>query len=251
MLELLERDAFMIHYLSKSEGIRIDLRGNALFNEIEEYLARFDLQLHTYFLHTDFPVCPVMAILVDQSKSGVSAPWLSAGMKCSLDPTRAVLGAIEEACQTRPWIRTTLQEIEQGIGASKNERISDVIIDRALYWSNRERINDLSFLLRSKRSIRFEDLSPLNTGAMSQGLDLLIDFCRSEGHPVYTADITAPAVRDHGLVVTKVIMPTVQQFYLQEPHVPLASTRWRDVPCRLGLREDTDRSHNPVPHFFL
>lgn len=251
MLELLERDAFMIHYLSQSEGIRIDLKGHALFQEIEEYLSRFDLELHTYLLQTDFPVCPVMGILIDRSQSGVPAPWMSAGLKCSLDPMRAVLGAIEEACQTRPWIRRNLQELDQGIGASKEERISDIILDRALYWSNPERRNDLSFLMHSKRSIRFSDLSPVSSQASPHGLTTLLSFCRREGHPVYTADITAPAVREHGLVVTKVIMPTLQQFYLHEPHVPLASSRWREVPSRLGLREDRGGLPNPVPHFFL
>jgi ribosomal protein S12 methylthiotransferase accessory factor len=251
MFELLERDAFMIHYLSKTEGIRIDLSGNSLFTEIEEYLARFNLKLRTYLLQTDFPVCPVLAMIVDEALSEVPAPWISTGLKCSFDPTRAVLGAIEEACQTRPWIRMLLQEIDQGIGPSKKERASDIIIDRALYWSAREKIRDVSFLIDSKRSIRFEDVSTGGVEGSSGDLESLLAFCRAQGHPVYRVDISTPEVQEHGLVVCKVIMPTLQQFYLNEPSLPLGSTRWRDVPFKLGLREDNQQPHNPVPHFFL
>jgi ribosomal protein S12 methylthiotransferase accessory factor len=251
MLELLERDAFMIHYLSKSEGIRIDFSNSPLFREIELYLTRFDLEIQTYLLQTDFPVCPVMAILIDKSRSGIPAPWFSSGLKCSLDPTRALIGAIEESCQTRPWIRTVLQDLEQGIGASREERISDIFIDRAIFWSEEKRMTDLSFLTASRRSIKFEDLNPISSSISSGGLDLLTDFCSTRGHPVYAVDITAPEVREHGLTVTKVIMPTLQHFYLNEPHIPLASTRWREVPSLLGLREDLGQPHNPTPHFFL
>jgi ribosomal protein S12 methylthiotransferase accessory factor len=251
MFELLERDAFMIHYLSRTEGIGIDLRGSPLFQEIEDYLAKFNLKLRTFLLQTDFPVCPVMAIITEESQSGVPAPWMSAGLKCSFDPSRSILGAIEEACQTRPWIRGILTELERGVGAPKTERISDILIDRAVYWSSRDKIKDLSFLLRSRRTIRFEDLSPVGDEAGSVGLDFLVDYCRRQGHPVYRVDITTPEVREHGLSVHKVIMPTLQQFYLNEPHMPLASTRWKDVPSQLGLLDDIERPHNPVPHFFL
>jgi ribosomal protein S12 methylthiotransferase accessory factor len=250
MLELLERDAFMVHYLSRTEGIRIDLRSHPLLAEIDDYVQRFNLRLQVYLLQTDFPVCPVLALLTEEYQDGSPSPWMAAGLKCSLSATRAVLGAIEEACQTRLYARTLLLEYFKNKGVMTPDMLSDSLADRAFYWNKRERIENLSFLTQSRRVVAFNEIEVPEMGSAEEGLQSLLDYCDKSGNSVYRVDITAPEIREHGLTVSRILMPTLQQFYLTEPYIPLATSRWKDVPYSLGLSE-LRQEPNPVPHFFL
>lgn len=248
MLEAIERDAFMVHYLGKVPGTRIITEGSPVLEEIKDYLRRFMLRVELFSLGTDFPVTTVLALVIDEGPKGFPAPWFSAGMKCDFDPMLACLGAIEEACQTRPWIRSKLQDIQLGT-AEASELANDVIVDRALYWSKAHRKNDLDFLMSSRDSVRLADMPKAAAIGGPEQLDALLQYSRDEGHPVYIAELTAGAVKEHGLVVTKVVMPTLQQFYLVEPFVPLGSERWRSVPPIIG--KPAQSAPNAIPHFFL
>lgn len=251
MLEIFERDAFMIYYLNRTAGLRIIVGNDPLFREIEDYLSRFKLSLQIFYLPTDAPVCTVLALVVDEAETPVPAPWLSAGMKCSFEPKRAVLGAIEEALQTRPWVRQFLQEIHLGKDGHSLLKNCDIIMDRALYWSDPTRAEQLSFLLDSPRTIRFEEVCKFGLSTDKSRMEAVLEYCCKEGHPVFRVDLTPPEVREHGLVVSKIVMPTLQQFYLAEPYIPLKVSRWRDIPHRLGLEDGIPPEPNPVPHFFL
>ncbi len=251
ILELLERDAFMVHYLSRTEGIRIDLRSHPLLSELQDYIQRFKLSLKVYLLQTDFPVYPVLALLTEEFQEGSPSPWMAAGLKCSLDPTRAIIGAIEEACQTRLFIRTLMLDLLRSGGTITPEMTSDTLADRAFYWNRRDRIQDLSFLTESRRVVAFDEVALPEVANPRDGLDRVLEFCSERGHSVYQADITASEVREHGLVVSRILMPTLQQFYLTEPYIPLASSRWKDIPYNLGLCEQRQQHPNGVPHFFL
>lgn len=251
MLELLERDAFMVHYLSRTNGTRIDLSSSPVLSEVEDYIRRFRLNLSVYWLGTDFPVCPVLALITDAFQDGSPSPWLAAGLKCSFDPTRSILGAIEEACQVRIYMRSVLEKMFNNGGTLPSEMTKDVILDRALYWNRPERIKDIDFLTTSRKVIPFGDLPSFAGSSAKQTLDRLLNFCSNSGHSVYTADVTAPEVLAHGLTVTRAIMPSLQQFYLTEPFVPLSSSRWQTVPYRLGLCDEKQQEPNRIPHFFL
>jgi ribosomal protein S12 methylthiotransferase accessory factor len=251
MLELLERDAFMVHYLSRTEGLRINLSSSVLLSEIESYLARFNLRLQTYLIQTEFPVCPVLAVITEDYQEDRPSPWMAAGLKCSLDPTRAVIGAIEEACQSRLWLRSTLLNFYMNGGAQTEEMLKDVIVDRALFWSKPERIPDLASFTKSRKVIPFDEIGIDHAESPKDQLATLLNFCEQHGHSVYRCDITAPPVREHGLVVSRVLMPTLQQFYLMEPYLPLASSRWQYVPFELGLSDHKPHQPNTIPHFFL
>jgi ribosomal protein S12 methylthiotransferase accessory factor len=251
MLELLERDAFMVHYLSRTNGTRIDISSSPVLSEVEDYLRRFRLSLSAYWLGTDFPVCPVLALITDVFQDGSPSPWLAAGLKCSFDPTRSILGAIEEACQVRIYMRSLLERMFINGGTLPSEMTTDVISDRALYWNRPERVKDIEFLTTSKKVIPFGEIPSYAGSSPKQTLDTLLNFCSNSGHSVYASDVTAPEVQAHGLTVTRAIMPTLQQFYLAEPFVPLASSRWQTVPYRLGLCDQKAQEPNRIPHFFL
>jgi ribosomal protein S12 methylthiotransferase accessory factor len=251
MLELIERDAFMVHYLSRTQGVRVDVSSHPLLSEIEEYLKRFKLRLQIYHLQTDFPVCPVLALITEEHQDTSPSPWLAAGLKCSFNSTTSVLGAVEEACQARLLLRATYLRFLLNGGTPSEEMLKDVIIDRALYWRNPDRAHDIAFFTQTRNVVPFNELPSRDVNSPADALVDLLDFCKRHHFPVYRADITAPEVREHGLVVSRVLMPTLQQFYLMEPYLPLASERWRSVPRSLGFSGDWAVNVNTTPHFFL
>lgn len=251
ILELMERDAFMIHYLQKIASVRIDLSSNSLFSEIEGYLARFDLELRTFVLETDLPVVTVMAVLLERSNSDVVSPKMSVGLKCSLSLERSMIGAIEESIQTRPWIRGLLQDAQLGNQDSIEQAINDCIIHRAMQWEEPELLKTASFFTDSQKSVSYSALDERVATRCASSLDELLQYCARADHPVYRVDVTIPAVREHGLVVSRILMPTLQQFYLEEPFIPLRCNRWRDVPAKLGLVDILNDEPNQAPHFFL
>lgn len=242
--ESIERDAFMIFYLNKLPAPRVRTGNNKILSKIEEYLRRYLLDLFIFEITTDIGISTMLAIIIDKTGKG---PAISVGAKTSLNPTRASVGAIEEALHTRLWVRG---EMFKKYNLQKPENHPRKIItfsERGLFWSSLSRIKDLSFLLKSTR---FKSIGSNKENKDQQiNLRLVLNKLKSRNLDGFYVDVTTPSLKKLGFSVVKVIIPKLQPLYLHENRRYWSGERLFTVPRILGYK--TTGGLNKIPHPFL
>jgi ribosomal protein S12 methylthiotransferase accessory factor len=243
LCEIIERDAFMIYYLNKLKPHRIDL------NSIENYnirkmintFERYRLEVHCFYLKTDLNIYTFLTVIVD--KTGIG-PSVSLGLKCSFDAESALLGSLEEAQQSRPWLRNYVSRKKY----IKRPIIIKDILDRALYWYPIKMIKNLKFLLSSKNFISF-DTFKLSVNE-KEYIEKLIKELKNRNIRVFFADITTDKIKSAGFTIVKVLSPEMQPLYFDEEFKSITE-RVFNVPEMLGYSKKNYKELNKIPHPFL
>lgn len=245
LLEVIERDAFMIYYLKKLSPniIEIEKSGNEIFEKIFSSIKRYNLELYILDIRTDVPVYSILAIIIDRTGLG---PAVSLGMKSDLSIKNAITGAVEETLHSRFWIREAM--IEEGSKRIKEiyERryfVSD-IRERGLLWSEPQMIDKINFFLEGK-SVLIEDYPPIK----SKNLNTLLDYFKKETVEVLYVYVTPPNLERMKNYTVKVLIPQFQPLYLDERFPYWKGKRLEEVPQRLGF--EPLRGVNKFSHPFL
>jgi bacteriocin biosynthesis cyclodehydratase domain-containing protein len=242
-LELLERDAFMIHWLHRLspplfDPASLDHRPcTALIRCVEQrgYTVRVaDL---TTDLHV--PVCLAVAVREDGEK-----PALLVGAGASLDQATALLRSLRELSSAAIHA-TDLWRLKPPLQPEEVLRLED----HARAYEHPEWLPRASFLWTSTRRASFkgselprrpfEDLAALIALLEQHGLDLI-------GVEITSADVARYAVR-----VVRAIVPGLQPIGFGR-HLRLGGGRLYDAPVRMGYREVPPRENDlyTIPHCF-
>ena len=107
ILECVERDSFMLRYLSKDKVPKIELEGK--LKQLEEYFKRYNLDINVFNITTDLKIPSFMCLNIDRTGIG---PAVSIGLKSGLNINKAIEGAILESQQVRQWIRYFFLKME-------------------------------------------------------------------------------------------------------------------------------------------
>ncbi len=241
--EVVERDAFMIHYLNRIPPKTIDLTTaeNDKILSLFEVARDYRLQLQCVDITTDIEIPTVAAIVIDQSGYGKA---VSIGLKTDMDIETAIIGAITEAFHTRTWVR---KEYESNKGVvTKSELIKNSsILNRALFWYPLSAIKNISFWLEKSH------LVPLTRKRrVEANLKLVQDIIFKHKFSIYWKEITLPEFENLNYHIVKVVIPELQQLYLNEKYPLLGGDRLRTVPKKLNSEVLVDTIDN-YPHPFL
>lgn len=250
ILEVVERDAFMIHYLAKTWGEYIDISGNKKLQDIRDYFKKYRLDVHLINLPTDLPVYTFLSLLLDETGVG---PAVSAGMKTGFEPESVAVRAIEESWHSRPWIREALNK-RPNIGKimERRESVQD-IRERGILWSPPSMLAHIKPWIKNKRRVKFKKIRDSSKGSTNKELDFILEALNKDGHHVYSVDVTAPQAAKYGFIVVKVIIPTLHPLFLEQPYPYHGGRRIYEVPVKLGYRKSAieEEELNTFPHFFL
>ena len=218
LCELIERDAFFIHYLGKVTPPRIERAsfGDEIQNMIE-YIERYHLKVHVFDISLEFGIPVVLCIIIDRTGIG---PAISLGSNCSPLVKEAVKGAILEAIQIRRYNRIMKLEYESGTEMSG-------IGNRVLDWYDLENIQKIDFILESNHISKFADLK-----------DTEKEFLDRFPYKIYISDVTLPNLGDYKVV--KVNVPELLPLYFFDDHKPISNNR---VQGYLGNRVINDMLH--------
>lgn len=242
LCECIERDAFMITYLNSLPRAKIDIADlGEEFTLISEMFSRYRLKLYVFDISTDIRVTTILTIILDKTNIG---PAVSLGVKSSLDPLDAIRGSIEEAQQTRPWMRK--EASQSGLRRISPNEITD-FTKRGLYWYASSMSKHLDFLLKSKSVHQGFVSKPLRS--MNGRLRFVLNELNRINLSTYIVDVTQNNVREQGFRVVKSIIPGLQPLYLDERFKYSEGERLKEIPKYLGFEY---RKHmNPIPHPFL
>lgn len=244
LLEVIERDAFMISYLNKLSPNIINIRNsqNKTFKKISSLIERYNFEFYVLDISTDVPVYSILAIIIDKTGLG---PAVSLGMKSDLNVNDAIIGAIEEAFRGRFWIRDimTREKLKNIKEIKKKKRYISDLKERGLFWSRVQMIDKIKFFFRGKK-IPVENL-PVKT----KNLNTLLEWFKKENIEVLSVNVTPSGLKNKQIYVAKVLVPEFQPLYLDESFPYWEGRRLREVPKKLGF--DFLKEINKFPHPFL
>lgn len=224
--EIIERDAFMIRYLSKKAGLHIaDAFTSGRTRKISGICKKYRLTPLFYDITVDMPVKTILAILINDSPIG---PSVSLGLKTHHDEAEAVRGAFVEALQTRTWMRRHFEDLEKPDCPSGPINTFE---QRGMYWYKKDKLRHLDFFL--KRGIT-------KYNHRAKKIDIVKKLIEG-GHDIYVFDLTPEEYKTIPLSVVKVVIPDMVPLYLDEKYPYWGSDRLR-IPSR---------KINRVPHPFL
>lgn len=252
--EIVERDAFMITYLNKLTATKIDLSSikDPRIRWLIRYHQRYFLTPFIFDITTDIDIPVFLGILID--KSG-QAPAVSLGLKCDFSRRSAISGCLEEACQSRAWIRDKKILRDQKRDVEKEKVYTyDLLLKRAFYWYDKKMIHKLDFLLDQRSSpIKLKNERKEMGNRVVLKLKKALGTFQKLGLEVYFVEVTTPSIKKYGFRVVKVVIPTLQPLYLEEEYPYLGGERLYTVPKKLGYRrkKTTENELNKIPHPFL
>ncbi len=240
--ELVEREAFLAVFLAKLTLTQIDLQTVPDPN-IKKVLAackRYNLELVTINITNDLHIHTFMTFLIDKTGLGQA---FTTGIKSHLNPETALIGSIEEAFNTRPWYRKNIYNRSHDDFNTDHLEINSYE-KRALYWAPLKQLQHITFLLNSK-PIAWNFSQYKNSSA--DQLTLIKKIFIKKNFSLYYVDIT-PVIAPRNFRVYRVIIPELQQFYIQEQAKNINYNRINQIVNFFGQDKFT---LNPLPHFFL
>lgn len=241
LLEVIERDAFMIMYLNKTCRGVIDVSFSFKCRKIFSIFKKYNLEPYAIDISTDVPVYSVLGILIDRTGIG---PAVSVGAKSSFDLEEAILGAFGEAMRGRLNGRTILMKKNVKDEIKKEEKIK-TFRERSIFWSPIKNIAKLEFFWKNKKI----SYKKIRATQKVKKLESLLKWFKEKNYEVIYVDLTPSHLKKEKIFIVKVLVPQFQPLYLDERFPVWEGPRLKEVPKILGLKHS--QKINTFPHPFL
>lgn len=258
MLELIERDAFLLAWYGRADLPEIDpstCRSPTRFMLDRLRLCGYDVRLFDTRVDLRVPVVTAVAIRRDD---GLGRLCFAAG--ASFDPEEAVRGALSE---TASYISSLPQRVAARLGEvqamARDYTLVTELADHALLFGLPEMAAHADFMLAERPTRTMAELYQDWDRERPRTLDLLDDlrYCRDilvdAGHDVIVVDQTSPEQELVGLRSARVIVPgAIPIDFGWTKQRALRMPRMRTAYRRAGWRTTDldDAELNRVPHPF-
>jgi ribosomal protein S12 methylthiotransferase accessory factor len=243
LLEVVGRDAFLIHWANRLPAPRVDLSGlGGVSRSITEHFRRFGVEVSAFNLTTHVPIPVMMGLAIDRSGRG---PAAAVGLGCRPDPADALRESLMEMCRA-----SVAGSGPAGLGGHKTSALSREDVrepdDHRALFSREQAAAEFDFLLDGERMQRIEHLPGLATG----DLDACAGLLARAGNRVVYVDVTTPDIRSLGLRVVRTMAAGLQPLHFGFGRERRGGRRLYELPYVLGYSERlrTESELNPCPH---
>jgi ribosomal protein S12 methylthiotransferase accessory factor len=247
LLELIERDAFMIAWANRLSLPLLDWRRDERIAALDRrYFAPSGLQYAAVDLSIFFDVPTVLGVVRDWAADGAA---LGVGAGCAPTVEEAWVRALSEAFSVRAWARLGWNEDDALARDPSAVRTFD---DHIRFYATRERARLTCFLDGSDETRDVRDVDRLEGTCPRESIEALAARLADRGATAYAADVTAADIRDAGLCVVKVVVPELCPLDVQHDARFLGGRRLYRAAFELGLDDSplTPDDLNPLPHPF-
>ena len=242
VLELIERDAFMIRWLHQLPGRVIDATSllPRRITAAVDRLAEQNVSFRLYDISSELPVSALLGCTIMRQKGrGVAAVF---GAAAGLERAEAAQRAFRESAMA--WYGY-LEARDTGEQVSELSAPRD-FTDHARWYATPERFSQLEGFLRGAEALQPSEEAQQHRLAPPRDLDELVKALAMAGLRVYYRDITPRPVEDLGLRVVRAVVPGL---------VPLSWGEYQPMPCSrltsprfaLGARPFAELSTQPHP----
>lgn len=241
-LEVIERDALLLTWYSKSAPPRIvlDSISDRTTRELILLLDLCGYEVRCFDVTAEFEVPSVMAVLLGRDEGNL-AVFVTAASHPS--PVLAMRSALAEA---KSLIRTAERNFRRrraSLAASGADHSALGEDNQLLYYAHREHLHHFDFLLAEEESVAYDDYLAAYPFAPQRPADIyrtLKERLHALGYPLIVCDNTVPMMRPLGLYSARAFIPgTINMVFGDHPiHLPQGRLRraaarrpWvRDVP---------------------
>ncbi len=249
LLELLERDAFMLTWNARLTLPLLDASDDpdiCRFGRV--YLAPTGLPVRVVDMSQIHGVPTALALVRGSDHDPVA---LAVGAACAPSIQEAWKKAVSEAFAVRAWARSLrLQFPDRRFSPGFRDVVS--FEDRVLLHALAENVGYASFLDNSTKARRLRSVPDVEGTETEEQLRAIVSRLYRNGIDIYAVDVTAPDIRNAGLHVIRVVATDLCM--LDVPHRAryLGGRRLYEVPVELGLRPEPllPDDVNPYPHPF-
>jgi ribosomal protein S12 methylthiotransferase accessory factor len=246
LLEVLERDAFMLTWKARLSWPLLDWAANDELAAFERaFLRPTGLRAHAVDLSPVWDV-PCAAAVVRGTAPG-GAP-VGVGAAAGITVERAVAKALDEATRVRTWAEA-LHRFAMPAPSARDIRDFD---DHIRFYADARNADRVAFLDGSLHRRDVARVPAVSGTTADERVAALCTRLAGRDASAYAVDVTSPDVRDAGVVVVRVVAPELCALDVEHGAQLLGGRRLYDEPRRLGHRARalTEDELNPDPHPF-
>lgn len=263
MLEVVERDAFLLTWYARLNLPRLDLRSVTdpkirLLLEHLEYHAGYTISAFNMTLDHAIP-CLCLLGVDEQNQPGKPKALVAAGSHPL--PEQALLKALREFAMYLAFPRSLDQQTRaEALALLADASLVQRMDQHPQIYYLPEAFDRLGFLYHSQSQQSFQEAFPALYQQPPQRLDLrndlqwLSDFYLKQGREIIVVDQTAPEHAHCGLHCVKVLMPgMLPMTFGQHNRRVTGFERLHQLPLTLGYQDHplTEAEINPHPHPFF
>jgi ribosomal protein S12 methylthiotransferase accessory factor len=248
LLELVERDAFMLAWHNRLSLPLLDWEGDRVLERLDRrYFEPSGLRYSAVDLSVFLNVPTVLGVV-----HGRRGQLGALGVGAASAPTVEVAWrkALAEAFSVQRWVRDqALEEPDRLGGPAGAIRTFDA---HTLYYAGEKRARRAAFLDTSAERRHTADVPPLEGGDVLELIEALARRLCVHGYSAYAVDVTSPDVRAGGLRVARVLVPELCPLDVVEGARFLGGRRMYEAAWKAGLvpRRLEPADLNPDPHPF-
>lgn len=243
VLELIERDAFLIMWLNKLSRQRIDPTHSELGDRITRSIIKLsECGFQTHFINLTLDTVPViLCIMIDKEKSRFAI-----GAACHFDASVALRKSFDEA---ESMVISVIDQDETRLVLNPKEVRK--VLDHGYYYMKQGLIDELDFIYGSTETVSISSLNlhgihdiKALTGFIEKKLGLqLYEYVLTEAHMYNNLYIRA----------VRVIIPGLVPINFGYKKQVTALRRIREVVHSLGLVKNviSEKELNQLPHPFV
>lgn len=230
ILEIIERDAYMLMWLNQLSMPRVDpyilAKDNLVLYDLLQRCKRHRLLISAVRLLSDAPAHVLCAVVEDPEHVG---SMITIGIKAHSSASIALEGALLEALRGRVSVRT-LNKTPEDI---KNMQIGSLTLrNRLAYWQIPERAARLAFMrkgeIKNLERTVWDDLSG------SAYLTKLLDWATENNYEVLRVDMGRSLSNPLPWNVHMIVMPDLQPMHLDDTLPFVGGSRIKEIPRRFG-----------------
>jgi ribosomal protein S12 methylthiotransferase accessory factor len=247
LMEVLERDAFMIAWANQLEGLRLLLDGSSR-DEVGAYLSAIEscgVEVRCVLVHLGLGAHTVIALARD-TRPGEPASVVSAAT--DVDAAAACRRALKELTANRLNVRH-----EMGLGAVLPDANPETVRDEAshgLLFARMDMVPQLDVWWGSPEKVALPAAPPQSSPAAR--VQSCVQAISRAGLEVTVVDLTAPAMGALGLRTVKVLVPGTYPMSFDGRFPHFGGRRMLEAPVTAGLRKTplTVEQLCRIPHPF-
>lgn len=241
--EVIERDAFLIHWLNKITPPRINLESlrnlkNPRIDRLSEMYRDSNIDFTLLEITSDIKVHTFMGIVQSRAPG---RPIVFVSAHSDLDIENAIESVLLFGLRAGYWRNADMEKVPVTI---------TTIYERYTFWSNPALRKEVEFLLRGPEkplianNYKGADISPK--------LKAITSVLKDNSLDAFIADITAPEASKAGLWVIMAVIPGLLPLYLSEYFKYSGHPRLFSAPARMGFSAPLSAADlNSMPHPFL
>ncbi|WP_158645486.1 TOMM precursor leader peptide-binding protein [Stackebrandtia albiflava] len=259
VMELIERDSFLLTWFAKHEAVEIDPRSSGALDIdlMVERMALEGFEVRMFDTRVDLPV-PVVTAVAVRTDGKPGKLCFAAGS--SMDPVQAMRAAL---CEIASYVPSFERRMSTGGDEARAMEAEFGLVRELKHHALLHGLDSMAvhsdFLLANRRALPMEEVyreweatRPRNRD-LTEDLRWIIDRLGQNGFALYAVDQTSPEQRDLGLSTYATVVPGLLPidfgWHKQRAfHMERTLTAHR----RAGLRDRdlTPAELNPVPHPF-